>query len=151
MEIRREGYASAAAQALVHASVAEMLERYDGRGGSGDEPRAAEFEPPDGVFLVGFDADDPVACGGLCRYDERTGEIRRMYVARDRRGRGLSRRLLEALEREARALGYVALRLETGDRQPEAVGLYRSAGYEPIAKYGPYVDDERSLCLEKRL
>lgn len=151
MEIRREGYASVAAQSLVQASLAEMLERYDGRGGSGAEPRAAEFEPPAGVFLVGFEADEPVACGGLCRYDETTGEIRRMYVAGDRRRRGLSRRILEALEEEARALGYGAIRLETGNRQADAVSLYRSAGYEPIEKYGPYVDDERSLCFEKRL
>jgi GNAT superfamily N-acetyltransferase len=151
MEIRREGYASAAAQSLVQASVAEMLQRYDGRGGSGAEPRTAEFESPTGAFLVGFEGEAPVACGGICRYDDATGEIRRMYVARDQRGGGLSRQILRALEEEARALGYGAIRLETGNRQPEAVGLYRSAGYEPIPRYGPYVDDERSLCFEKRL
>lgn len=150
MEIRREGYASAAAQSLVQASVAEMLQRYDGRGGSGAEPRTAEFESPAGAFLVGFEGEAPVACGGICRYDDATGEIRRMYVAPGWRGTGLSRHILAALEQEARALGYRAIRLETGNRQPEAVGLYRSTGYEPIPRYGPYVDDERSLCFEKR-
>ncbi len=92
-----------------------------------------------------------VACGGMCRYDETTAEIRRMYVAPAARGRGLSRVVLARLEEEARRLGYSAVRLETGDRQPEAISLYRSAGYEPIPRYGPYVDDERSICLEKRL
>lgn len=128
-----------------------MLERYDGRGGSGAPPRPEEFEPPEGAFVVAFEADAAVGCGGLCRYDDETGEIRRMYVAPERRGRGLSREILEALEEEARSLGYSAIRLETGNRQPEAVGLYRSAGYEPIPKYGSYVDDERSLCFEKAL
>ncbi len=151
MELRRLSYASAAAQSLVQASLVEMLGRYDGHGGSGDEPRAGEFEPPGGVFLVGFEDDVPVACGGLCRYDDVIGEIRRMYVVRERRGEGLSRQILHGLEREARSLGYSTIRLETGDRQPEALGLYRSAGYDPIPKYGPYVDDERSRCFEKEL
>jgi putative acetyltransferase len=145
------GYASAAAQSLVQASLAEMLDRYDGRGGSGDEPCAGDFESPRGAFLVAFEDNVPVACGGLCRYDDTIGEIRRMYVARERRGEGLSRQILNGLEREARSLGYSTIRLETGERQIEALGLYRSAGYEPITTYGPYVDDERSRCFEKQL
>jgi GNAT superfamily N-acetyltransferase len=92
-----------------------------------------------------------VACGGLCRYDAETGEIRRMYVVPEHRGRGLSRQLLGALEGEASGLGYERVRLETGVRQHEAIGLYRSAGFEPIERYGPYVDDELSVCFEKRL
>ena len=74
-----------------------------------------------------------------------------MYVVPRARGRGLSRQILGALEQEARKLNYELVWLETGNRQLEAVGLYRSAGYEPIARYGPYVDDERSVCFEKRL
>jgi len=73
-----------------------------------------------------------------------------MFVVPDARGLGLSRALLRALEEEARALGYLAVRLETGERQPEAVGLYRATGYEPIARYWPYADDERSVYFEKR-
>jgi putative acetyltransferase len=74
-----------------------------------------------------------------------------MYVAPEARGHGLSRRVLEALEDEARLLGYPSVRLETGDRQPEAIRLYESAGYRSIPRYGPYVDDERSACFEKPL
>jgi GNAT superfamily N-acetyltransferase len=151
VEIRRESFASTAALLLTRASVAELLARYDGRAGSGGDPRPSDFDPPDGVFLVGYDVGEPVACGGVCRYDQTTGEIRRMYVAPWARGRGLSRRLLAELEEEARSLGYASMRLETGNRQTQALRLYRSAGYEPIPKYGPYVDDERSVCLEKRL
>jgi GNAT superfamily N-acetyltransferase len=151
VEIRRENYGSAAARALASALETELLGRYAGVGGAGGEPPAADFEPPDGTFLVGYVDGAAVACGGVCRYDERTAEVRRMYVASGARGRGLARRMLAALEQEARGLGCTAVRLETGEQQPEAIGLYSATGYGRIPRYGPYVDDERSVCFEKRL
>ena len=151
MEIRRENYEAFTSQALVAALNAELLDRYDGLDGSGGEHAARDFEAPDGAFVVGWEDGEPLACGGVCRYDETTAEIRRMYVAPSARGRGLSRLLLAALEDEARELGYDFVRLETGDRQPEAIKLYASSGFEPIPRYGPFVDDPRSVCFEKRL
>lgn len=151
MEIRRENYEAFASQALVAALNAELLDRYDGFDGSGGPQVGADFEPPNGAFVVGWDGEEPVACGGVIRYDETTAEIRRMYVAPSARGRGLSRAVLAALEDEARELGYDFVRLETGDRQPEAIKLYVSSGFEPIPRYGPFVDDPRSVCFEKRL
>jgi GNAT superfamily N-acetyltransferase len=151
VDIRRENYEAFTSQALVAALNAELLERYDGFDGSGGEHRAADFEAPDGSFVVGWEGEEPVACGGVIRYDGTTAEIRRMYVAPAARGRGVSRLVLAALEDEARELGYSFVRLETGDRQPEALKLYSSSGYEPIPRYGPFVDDPRSVCLEKRL
>jgi GNAT superfamily N-acetyltransferase len=151
VEIRRERFDSDSAQALAEALEAELLATYDGVPGSGGLPRASIFEPPDGAFLVGWVDGEPVACGGIARYDDATAEIRRMYVAPAERGRGLSRRVLTALEDEARTLGYSFVRLETGNLQTEAVRLYVSAGYSRIERYGPFVDDERSVCFEKRL
>src|SRR5687767_9870294 len=58
----------------------------------------ADFAPPAGRFLVLYDGDRPVACGGLRRLDAGAAEIKRMYVAPEARGRGYSRRLLAALE-----------------------------------------------------
>lgn len=151
MEIRPERFDSEAAQGLADALEAELLATYDGVPGSGGLPAASVFEPPDGVFLVGWDDGEPVACGGIARYDEATAEIRRMYVVPTARGRGLARRVLTALEDEARALGYSFVRLETGKLQAEAIGLYTSAGFGPIARYGPFANDPRSVCFEKRL
>jgi GNAT superfamily N-acetyltransferase len=151
VDIRRENYGAPAPQALAAALEEELLGRYEGAGGSGPEPPASDFEPPGGVFLVLWEGEAPVACGGICRYDEATAELRRMFVAPEARGRGLSRALLGALEEEARSLGYAFVRLETGDRQPEAIALYVSSGYAPIPRFGPFADDERSVCLEKRL
>jgi GNAT superfamily N-acetyltransferase len=151
VEIRRERFDSEAVQALVGALEAELLETYAGVPGSGGLPEPSIFEPPGGGFLVARIDGDAVACGGIARYDRATAEIRRMYVVPDARGRGLSRRVLEALEDEARALGYSLVRLETGNLQAAAIGLYVSAGFGPIPRYGPFVDDPKSVCFEKRL
>lgn len=151
MEIRRESFDSETARALADALEAELLATYDGDPGSGGLPAASIFEPPGGVFVVGWEDGEAVACGGIARYDEATAEIRRMYVVPKARGRGLSRRVLTALEDEARALGYSLVRLETGRLQTEAIGLYASAGFGPIPRYGPFANDPRSVCFEKRL
>ena len=109
------------------------------------------FVEPDGVFLVVREDGRAIACGGICRYDAERAELKRMYVVPGARGRGLGRAVLEELEAKARRLGYRAILLETGDRQAEALGLYRSAGYGPIPCYGIYATRALSLCFEKVL
>jgi putative acetyltransferase len=151
VEIRRARYDDPAARELTAALAAELLERYAGRPGSGGEPPASDFDPPAGAFFLAVDEERALGCGGVSRYDASTAEIRRMYVSPRVRGRGLGRLILAALEAEAKELGYETIRLETGNLQPEAVSLYASHGFEPIDRYVPYVDDERSLCFEKRL
>ncbi|HUJ91613.1 MAG TPA: GNAT family N-acetyltransferase, partial [Gaiellaceae bacterium] len=118
----------------------------------GPTREAAMFVEPDGVFLV-VRGDDgrAIGCGGVCRFDEARAELKRMYVVPEARGRGLGRLLLAELEAEARRLGYAGIVLETGDRQPEALGLYVSAGYERIPCYGIYATRALSMCFEKTL
>jgi GNAT superfamily N-acetyltransferase len=152
VEIRRERFDSEAAVALADALEAELLATYGGEPGSGGLPAAEIFEPENGgAFLILRIDGEAVACGGVARYDEATGEIRRMYVVPWARGHGLSRQVLAALEAEARALGYSLVRLETGNLQEAAVGLYVSAGFGPIPRYGPFANDPKSVCFEKRL
>jgi|SRR5579864_465610 len=137
---------------LTHAQQEEMRGLYGGEADIGPTREAAMFVEPDGVFLVVRDDDGAaVGCGGIARFDDARGELKRMYVVPDARGRGLGRRLLDELETEARRLGYRGVVLETGDRQPEALGLYRSSGYERIPCYPPYDSRALSLCFEKRL
>src|SRR4029077_6645858 len=95
----------------------------------------AEVAPPVGAWVVAYLDGRPVGCGGIKRLDDTSAELKRLYLSASARGRGLGRRLLEELEAHARALGYVVLRLDTGDLQPEALGLFRSAGYQQIADY----------------
>ena len=128
-----------------------MRGRYEGEADIGPTREAAMFVPPDGVFLVVRDEGRAIGCGGVCRFDETRAELKRMYVVPDARGRGLGRLLLVELETEARRLGYDGIVLETGDRQPEALGLYESAGYERIPCYGVYATRAHSMCFGKHL
>lgn len=59
--------------------------------------------------------------------------------------------LIHQLEDEARRAGVRVLLLETGPRQVEALGLYRSSGYGDVPRYGEYVDSPDSICMQKLL
>jgi GNAT superfamily N-acetyltransferase len=119
----------------------------------------AEFAAPHGYFVVGYLDGVPVACGGWRAHDDTPepplvagdAEIKRMYVADFARGRGLARQVLADLERSATAAGRTRLVLETGTRQPEAIALYQSSGYERIPNFGTYRDHPDSLCFGKVL
>jgi uncharacterized protein (DUF952 family)/GNAT superfamily N-acetyltransferase len=128
---------SSPAAELIEAMVQEMADMYGVRIDGDDMPSAtrADFQPPGGTFLVGYLDGEPVAGGGVKTVGDGIGEIKRMYVAPDIRGRGLARRLLIALEDAARRLGHHHVRLDTGPDQPHAKALYESAGYSEIANY----------------
>ena len=123
------------------------------------EPGANHFQlDPDevvgtrGAFLIIYRDGAPVGCGAVRLLDAETAELKRMYVTPDARGTGLGRRLLAALEAEARARRVRRLVLETGVRQLAALALYRSAGFEPIPLYAEYcLSAETSVCLGKAL
>ena len=120
---------------LVGAVQEEYVRLY---GGPDSAPMHPEhFIAPRGGFLVGYLGDQPVASAGWRLIDPvqglpegaRAGELKRMFVLPGRRGLGLSRLMLSAAEADARASGITDLVLETGPRQPAAIGLYRSSGY----------------------
>jgi putative acetyltransferase len=72
-----------------------------------------------------------------------------MFVSPAARGRRLGRRLLEQIEAIAAERGATKLRLETGDRQPEALALYASSGFVEIGPFGKYGPDPLSIFMEK--
>jgi len=74
-----------------------------------------------------------------------------MYVAPAARGEGLGRAILARIESEAQREGLRVIRLETGNRQTEALSLYRSAGYVDCGPFGEYQPDPLSRFMEKRL
>ena len=147
-----EPYDSSAVEALTDAIDRELRERYAGSlGGPIQELMPATFEAPLGCFLVARRSGKEVACGGVCRYDDESAELRRMYVAPEARRQGIARALLGRLEQTARELGYRRIRLATGVGQPEALKLYEAEGFERIANYGPFAAETDNVCLEKRL
>lgn len=78
-------------------------------------------------------------------------EMKRLFVKAEARGIGLGRRLLNALEQIARHQSITQISLETGIKQPEAIGLYRASGYQDCPPFGDYKKDPLSLFMTKRL
>lgn len=110
-----------------------------------------ELERPEVSFFVARDGHEILGCASIVRYSDATGEIKRMFVDEKARGLKLGRQLLDKLEEEARRHEIFVLRLETGIYQPEAIGLYRKAGYVEIEPFGSYKPDPLSLFMEKKL
>src|SRR5262249_10746033 len=122
---------------------------------AGLDPRARlpaedrDVVPPAGAFLVAFVDGEAVACGAVKRIAPRIGSLKRMWVAASARGLGIGRRLLQALEAQARALGLTTLRLETNKALREAIAVYRSAGFREVARFND--DPYAHHWFEKRL
>jgi len=105
---------------------------------------------PDVRFIVARHGGRAVGCGAL-RIDAGYGELKRMYVVPEARGRRLGQRILDRIEAEARREGLSCLRLETGIHQPQALALYRAAGYVEREAFGAYAPDPLSVFMEKIL
>lgn len=136
------------ARALRDAQQAELRERY-GEDDIGHDMTGETIA----VMLVLRVDGEAVASGALrdasAELGAGTGELKRMYVRPAWRGRGLSRRVLADLEAAAATRGFRRLVLETGVLQPEAIGLYLSAGYRPVPRWGEYADAPDSRCFAK--
>ena len=102
------------------------------------------------VIIVKVD-DKPVGCGCYKKYNEDTVEIKRMYIDTKFRGQGLSKIILGELENLAKVSGYKNTILETGNKQPEAIGLYKIFGYKLIENYGQYKGIETCICMTKQI
>ena len=144
-----EPFDSVVASSLIEELQEEYVVRYGGRDQTPTDPM--QFLPPHGSFVLVRIEGTPVACAGLRRHDETAVELKRMFVRVAYRGRGLSRWLLARVEEEARALGYARVLIETGLKQPEAMGLYESSGYEPIPGFGFYAGSPENRCYAKNL
>lgn len=109
----------------------------------------SSLEQPGVSFFVARRDDNIVGCCALVEAGDGTAEIKRMFVDPQARGLKVGKLLLQALEARAGELGYTAIRLETGIYQPEAIGLYKAAGYVERPPFGDYQPDPLSLFMEK--
>lgn len=101
--------------------------------------------------VIAYHNGKPIGCGAIKRFSADTAEVKRMYVVSEHRNRGVASQILHELELWAEELSFKRCILETGQRQPEAISLYRRSGYRRIANYGQYVGVRNSVCFEKNL
>jgi len=134
----------------------EIMPRYADRFSEPDadaDARATAFaiDPETMVLTLIATVDGVPAAHAALRMLAGEYELKRLVTLAGYRGRGLSRTLIEAGAAAAAARGARRLILQTGDRQPEAVGLYERLGYRPIPIYPPYEAIWFSLCYERIL
>jgi GNAT superfamily N-acetyltransferase len=149
--IRAEPPTGAASRALFAEYMDLVRSRLGGAFVPTEEIFATEdaFAGPNAAWLVVYEAERAVACGGLRPLAPGVGEIKRMFVTAGARGRGHGRTLLAELEAHAQVAGCERVRVYTTEVLREARALYRDAGYRPVgvASFEGRVD----LWLEKRL
>ncbi len=139
------------ADVCLRAYFAEIDERFD-EGfdlGAAEPFSVADMVEPEGLLLLARRDGRPVGCAALHLFGDGVADGKRMWVDRSARGLGLGRRLLLALEDEARARGVIRLRLDTNRNLVEAIALYRSLGYEEVPAFNDEVHAHH--WFEKRL
>jgi GNAT superfamily N-acetyltransferase len=100
-----------------------------------EEEPSDNLVPPAGLLLVARDGDAVLGCVGLRLLGDGIGEIVRVFVVPRARGRGLGKRLMDAVEDAAREHRLSTLRLDTGSHLVEANRLYASAGYREVPAF----------------
>jgi GNAT superfamily N-acetyltransferase len=134
-------------------SLVELLDAdLAGRDGE-DHPFYAQFNRIDNIkhVVVAYDDGQPVGCGTIKHFTVAVMEVKRMYVSPAARKKGIATLVLSELEKWAHEMGYSKCVLETGKKQPEAIGLYEKNGYIIIPNYGQYAGVTNSVCFEKNL
>ncbi|MBI3410718.1 MAG: GNAT family N-acetyltransferase [Planctomycetes bacterium] len=137
------------AQSLIARLDADLHSRYPALAIHGFHPD--EIAESKGAFVIARIGGAAIGCGAVRPLEPGVGEIKRMYVEPQMRGKGVARAILRKLEEAGRNLGFNVIRLETGTLQPEAIRLYETSGYSQIPRFGEYADDPYSVCFEKRL
>lgn len=101
--------------------------------------------------IVCYRDDNPIGCGAFKEYVQQKVEIKRMFVLPEYRGHGIAFNILKELELWALELSNIACVLESSKKQPEAISLYKKAGYAIIESYGQYKNVENSVCMMKSI
>jgi putative acetyltransferase len=128
---------------------AELLRLYPAQGIFGVDftnPKVSEM-----TFCVAYINDAIAGCGGLRPMAENAAELKRFYVKPEFRRRGVASAILRFMEEQAKRQGFTSIKLETGPKQPDAIGLYAKFGYEETLAYGEYIGSRYSYCMEKVL
>jgi putative acetyltransferase len=143
----------------------EKMEEYYNAlsGGSENRMRFIPLSRPEDIrdVLIAYDGGVPVACASFRKFagfltqggDAPGGiaEIKRVWVEKEYRGRGIAKTMLPAILARARQRGYRTAVLQTRTSCREAISLYRSLGFERISCYPPYDTMPEAVCCRREL
>ena len=109
-----------------------------------------ELSKPNVAFLATY-ADSDICGIGAVKVLSDYGEIKRLYVPKKHRGKGVAKKIVEELENCLVKRSIFTARLETGIHQREAIDLYKKLGYSEAAPFGDYTKDPLSVYMEKKI
>ncbi len=105
------------------------------------------YAPPNGRMLIAEDSDEILGGVAYRHVDDDTCEMKRLFVRTTANGRGLGRKLCEALMQQAARDGYIRMRLDTMQDVVEAIGLYRTLGFTDCAPFVEYPERMQPMML----
>ena len=118
----------------------DVFSAYGYEGGEAELP--GEYGAPHGCLLLALVDSTPAGCVALRKLDDRTCEMRMLFVLPAFHGLGVGRALVVGLLDQGRKLGYSSMRLDTSPHLVRAYRLYVSLGFREVA---PYHDHQGSL------
>lgn len=123
---------------------------------AGGEKNRAQYIPYNTLedihdVVLAYEDNAAIGCAGFKLYQPGIAEVKRVFIEKAQRGRGISKQLMCELEGRAREKGFCKLILETGEPLVEAMNLYRSIGYKVMDHYGQYKEMPESVCMLKVL
>jgi ribosomal protein S18 acetylase RimI-like enzyme len=92
-------------------------------------------EPARGCIILCCENSEPIGCVALRKFKDDICEMKRLYLRREARGKGIGRALAEKIIEKAKQYGYKKMRLDTIETMKEAIALYKSMGFRVIAPY----------------
>lgn len=135
--------------AMLLDELSDTLERITGRSGRASF-KLEDVTVPRSLFVVARDeSGQAVGCGAIRPFNDNTAEVKRVYARV--KSSGIGRKIVSFLEKSAKNFGYKYVCIETGIVNKKAVNFYKSMGYYVIDNYGKYINNEKSICFEKKL
>ena len=138
------------------ADVIELIEQLDAYQSSLYPPESNHLDSIDAMsksnafFIAAYSGSEICGIGSVKLIDD-YGEIKRVFVPSNQRGKGIAKAIMKELERYLVKQAVVYARLETGIHQKEAIQLYEKLGYDRVDPFGDYKEDPLSVFMEKIL
>jgi ribosomal protein S18 acetylase RimI-like enzyme len=102
------------------------------------------------IVILALNWGNPIACASFRFIDKDTIEIRRVYVKRRYRRKGIAYKLIKQLEKLAMEENFKYSVIETGKNNEAAINLYKKLDYEIIDNFGLFEGDDLCICMKKQ-